>query len=215
MQDETKKKGATPIDGDESSPTVDEGCREIIDAAAAPQTNVELLAEMVRDHPDSVPLVADLRASVDRIVTVARACAVAPHSRDSLPTMTASTRAAVWLDHHEARVFHVDLDGFDEQTLRAPTHHFHRHPKGPSEPHAHPDDEHRFFAEVAKALATAEEILVLGPSTAKAAFLRYLEGHHPGVTGKVVGVETTDHPTDGQIVAHVRTHFRIPSLRVH
>jgi stalled ribosome rescue protein Dom34 len=128
--------------------------------------------------------------------------------------MTAPTRAAVWLDHHEARVFHVDLDGFDEQQLRAPAHHIHRHPKGSTEPHAHPDDEHRLFAELAKALASAEEVLVLGPSTAKAQFLRYLHDHAAGVASKVVAVETTDHPTDGQIVAHVRSHFRIPSARV-
>jgi stalled ribosome rescue protein Dom34 len=129
--------------------------------------------------------------------------------------MTAPTRAAVWLDHHEARIFHVDLEGFDEQLLRTPLHHFHRHPKGPSEPHGHPDDEHRFFADIAKALATAEEILVLGPSTAKSEFLHYVRDHVRGLTGKIAGVETADHPTDAQIVAHVRSHFRIPALRVH
>jgi stalled ribosome rescue protein Dom34 len=128
--------------------------------------------------------------------------------------MTAQTRAAVWLDHHEARIFHVDLDGFDERTLKAPTHHFHRHPKGPSEPHAHPDDEHRFFADVTKALASAEQILVLGPSTAKTQFLGYLQDHARALAGRVVGIETSDHPTDAQIVAHVRSHFRIPELRV-
>jgi stalled ribosome rescue protein Dom34 len=129
--------------------------------------------------------------------------------------MIAPTRAAAWLDHHEARVFHVDLDGFDEQTLRAPVHHSHRHPRGPSEPHTHPDDERRFFADLAKALAASEEILLLGPSTAKSAFLHYVQEHARDLAGKIVGVETTDHPTDAQIVAHVRSHFRIPALRVH
>jgi stalled ribosome rescue protein Dom34 len=128
--------------------------------------------------------------------------------------MTAQTRAAVWLDHHEARIFHVDLDGFDEQRLQAPLHRFHRHPKGPSEPHAHPEDEHRFFADVANALSTADEILVLGPSTAKSQFLKYLQDHTRALAEKVVGIETSDHPTDAQIVAHVRSHFRIPEPRV-
>ncbi|HEY1695062.1 MAG TPA: hypothetical protein VGG39_23000 [Polyangiaceae bacterium] len=128
--------------------------------------------------------------------------------------MTAPTRAAVWLDHHEARVFHVDLDGFDEQTLRSPQHHVHRHPKGASEPHDHPQDEQHFFAAIAKALASAESILVLGPTTAKAELLRYVHDHAPALAGKVVGVETSDHPTDAQIVEHVRAHFRIPALRV-
>jgi stalled ribosome rescue protein Dom34 len=128
--------------------------------------------------------------------------------------MTAQTRAAVWLDHQQARIFHVDLDGFDEQTLHAPAHRFHRHPKGPSEPHAHPDDERRFFEDIARALASADEILVLGPSTAKTSFSRYLQDHARSLASKVVAVETSDHPTDAQIVAHVRSHFRIPELRV-
>jgi stalled ribosome rescue protein Dom34 len=128
--------------------------------------------------------------------------------------MTAPTRAAVWLDHHQARVFHVDLDGFDEQTLQAPQHRFHRHPKGPSEPHEHPDDEASFYEQIARALASADDILVLGPSTAKSQFVKYLDSHARSIANKVVGVETSDHPTDAQIVAHVRSHFRMPELRV-
>ncbi len=129
--------------------------------------------------------------------------------------MTAQTRAAVWLDHHEARIFHVDLDSFDERTVRAPAHHIHRHPKGPAEGHAHPDDERHFFDAVAKALATAGEVLLMGPSTAKTQFLAYLRDHAPNLASKVTGVETDDHPTDAQLVAHVKSHFRIPTLRVH
>jgi stalled ribosome rescue protein Dom34 len=128
--------------------------------------------------------------------------------------MTAQTHAAVWLDHHQARIFHVDLESFDEQTLRAPAHHLHRHPKGASESHAHPDDERRFFAEIAKALASSEEVLLLGPSTAKTAFVSYARDHVPGLAGKIAHVETVDHPTDKQIVARVRDHFKIPALRI-
>jgi stalled ribosome rescue protein Dom34 len=128
--------------------------------------------------------------------------------------MTAQTRAAVWLDHHEARIFHVDLDSFDEQTLRAPVHRFHRHPRGPSEPHSHPEDESHFFADIARVLASADEILILGPSTAKSQLVKYFDNHARALSGKVVAVETSDHPTDAQLVAHVRSHFRIPELRV-
>ena len=103
--------------------------------------------------------------------------------------MTAQTRAAVWIDHHQARIFHVDLDGFDEQTLRAPSHHFHRHPKGAAEGHAHPQDEKRFLAEVAGVLASAEEILVLGPSIEKTHLLDYFRDHAHALAGKVVAVD--------------------------
>jgi stalled ribosome rescue protein Dom34 len=127
--------------------------------------------------------------------------------------MTAQTRAAVWIDHHEARIFHVDLASFDEQKVKAPHHHFHRHPKGSSE-HEHPDDEQRFFREVTEALRSADEIMVMGPSTAKSQLLKHWEQHARALKDKVVTVETSDHPTDAQIVAHVRQHFRIPISRV-
>jgi stalled ribosome rescue protein Dom34 len=128
--------------------------------------------------------------------------------------MTAPTRAAVWLDHHQARVFHIDLDSFDERRLQAPQHRFHRHAKGASEPHEHPDAEASFYEQVAQALASADDILLLGPSTAKSQFVKYLGSHARAIADNVVGVETSDHPTDAQIVAHVRSHFRMPEPRM-
>jgi stalled ribosome rescue protein Dom34 len=127
--------------------------------------------------------------------------------------MTAQARAALWLDHHEARIFHVDIAGFDEHMLKSPQHHFHRHPKGPTEPHEHPDDMTHFFKEIAQALTSAEEILVMGPSTAKNQFVNYLRDHAPALAAKVIGVEPSDHGTDPQIVAHVKRHFRIHTQR--
>lgn len=127
--------------------------------------------------------------------------------------MTSSRRVAVWLDHHEARIFHVDLDSFDERALAAPLHHLHRR-KTAVEPKARKDEEHHFFADIAKAIASADEILVLGPSTAKTQLLHYLHEHARALEGKVIGVETADHPTDAQIVAHVKSHFGVPPPRV-
>jgi hypothetical protein len=128
--------------------------------------------------------------------------------------MTSQAHAAVWLDHNEARIFHVDLDSFDETTLRAPHHHVHRHPKGASEAHAHPDDATRFFGEVAKALGTADRILVFGPSTAKLQLVNYAHEHAPALVPKIVGLETVDHPTDAQLVAYVKHYFHVSDLRV-
>src|SRR5579862_8482518 len=123
--------------------------------------------------------------------------------------MTPHAGSAVWIDHHEARVFHVSPSSFDESTVKAPTHHIHRHPKGPTDEHHHPDDMHHFFADVAKALEHAEQILVVGPSTAKLQFLRYLRSHASALEPRVVGVETVDHPTDRQLIAHIKHHFGI------
>jgi hypothetical protein len=115
---------------------------------------------------------------------------------------------AVWIDGDEARIFHVDADRFDEATLLAPKHHVHRHPKGQlTREHNHPDDEPRFFREVAQALAGAVAILIVGPSITKLHFLRYLKAKDPALESRIVGLETVDHPTDRQIAAQVRSYF--------
>jgi stalled ribosome rescue protein Dom34 len=128
--------------------------------------------------------------------------------------MTLHAGSAVWIDHHEARVFHVSPVGFDESVVKAPAHHVHRHPKGATDEHHHPDDMHHFFADVAKALDSAEKILLVGPSTAKLQFLRYLHKQAPALESRVVGIETADHPTDRQFIAHIKHHFGITD-RIH
>jgi stalled ribosome rescue protein Dom34 len=118
-----------------------------------------------------------------------------------------SRHAAIWIDHHEARVFHVGEKTFDETTLHAPTHHVHRHPNRGTAEHNHPDDQLHFFAAVIKALDGVEEILIVGPSTAKLQLITYAHKHAPALAAHIVGVETVDHPTDGQIAAYARKYF--------
>ena len=115
---------------------------------------------------------------------------------------------AVWIDHDEARVFHLDADTFDETTVESPNHHVHRHPEDmDTRTRNHPDDEHRFFHEVAATLAGADSVLLVGPSVTKLHFLRYVQKHVPTLDPVIVGIETADHPTDRQFVAHVRQYF--------
>ncbi len=122
--------------------------------------------------------------------------------------MTFMTNAAVFLDHHEARVFHLREKGFDESIIHAPTHHVHRHPCGiEGVRNDHPNDNKRFFHGIAQALGDADHILLLGPSTAKLHFLRYLHKNDAKLETRVVGVETVDHPTDKQIAAYARRYF--------
>jgi stalled ribosome rescue protein Dom34 len=117
------------------------------------------------------------------------------------------SKTIVWLDHEEARIFHLRPGAFDEINVNAPTHHVHRHPKGASEPKDHPEDAKRFFQSVAQVLEVSEEVLVVGPGTAKLHFLRYTHSHAPRLELRIVGVETADHPSDGQLIAHAREYF--------
>ena len=111
--------------------------------------------------------------------------------------------AVVWIDHKEAKVFHVEPEGFTESTLKAPHHDLKRKAEEQGR-HAGSAD---FYQNVAAALKDSEEILVVGPSSAKLDFIRHLHAHNHVLAAKIAGVETMDHPTDRQIVAYVRHYF--------
>jgi len=117
------------------------------------------------------------------------------------------THAVTWMDHREARVFHMHPDSTEETTVLAPQHHIHRHPNGRGEAKEHAADAQHFFKEVARTLEGADAVLLVGPSTAKLEFFRYLHEHARAIESKVVGVESADHPTDGEIVARARSCF--------
>lgn len=70
-----------------------------------------------------------------------------------------------------------------------------------------PEDARRFFKDVAHALGGADAILLVGPASAKLEFFRYLHEHDRPLESHVIGVESADHPTDGEIVARARTAF--------
>ena len=61
--------------------------------------------------------------------------------------------AVVWIDQKEARIFEVDADKVEEAIVHAPGPHIHRHANEEDlRVRNHPDDEPRFFGEVARAL---------------------------------------------------------------
>jgi stalled ribosome rescue protein Dom34 len=111
------------------------------------------------------------------------------------------------MDHHEAKIFHLGAENFETSAFEAPHHHVHRHPRVTAE-RSHPADAERFYHDVAGALEGVEEILVVGPATAKLEFIKHVHKHHHTLVAKIVGVETVDHPSDNQLVAHARHYFR-------
>ena len=118
------------------------------------------------------------------------------------------THAVVWIDHTEARIFHVHPGAADESRILSPQHHLHRHPKGRGEPREHPDDARQFFDHVARGLDGIDSVLIVGPASAKHEFFKFAQEKHPPLVPKIVGVETADHPTGGEIVAHARRYFK-------
>ena len=64
----------------------------------------------------------------------------------------------------------------------------------------------QYYAEVIACLRDADSILIFGPGEAKGELQKQLEGQALGE--RIVGVETADRLTEGQIAAKVWQHFR-------
>ena len=114
----------------------------------------------------------------------------------------------VWIDQEEARVFGVEGDAVEHALVHSPGAHIHRHANEPElRTRNHPDDEHRYFRAVALALEGEGQILIVGPAKTKLHLLRYLQEHHKQLEQRIVGIESADHPSDSQLVAHLRSYF--------
>ncbi|MDQ9170754.1 translational machinery protein [Oxalobacteraceae bacterium R-40] len=113
----------------------------------------------------------------------------------------------VWIDHSKAHVLHFNPTVVEAEMLKA---HHTRHHLSTGE---HLDVETRhYFDDIAAALKDVPEILVVGPGQEKLLFTKYLKQHHPLVSQNILGIETVDHPTDGQLLAYARKFFRKADL---
>jgi stalled ribosome rescue protein Dom34 len=116
--------------------------------------------------------------------------------------------SVVWIDQKEARIFEVDADSVEQSLVHAPGRHIHRHANERDvRVRNHPDDEPRFFREVAHALEGDQQVLVVGPSKTKLHFFRFVQQHEHALGQRIVGLETMDHPSDAQLIAYLRHYF--------
>lgn len=64
----------------------------------------------------------------------------------------------------------------------------------------------QYYAEVMASIGDADSILIMGPGKAKGELEELLT--HEKLSGRIVGIETSDKLTEPQIVAEVRRYFR-------
>jgi stalled ribosome rescue protein Dom34 len=116
--------------------------------------------------------------------------------------------AVVWIDHHEARVFHFSATDVERLVLHPnhPTRHIHH--KANSVGSGHAAEDHDFFRAVAQSIADAGAVLITGPADAKIELNKYISQHDRKLMKLIVGVETVDHPSDAQLVAYAKQYFR-------
>jgi hypothetical protein len=115
--------------------------------------------------------------------------------------------AVIWIDHREARVFHFSATDVERLVLRPddPTRHIHH--KANSIGSGHVGADHDYLHAVAESIADAGAVLITGPAGTKTELVEHIRVHDPELTKRIVGVETVDHPSDAQLVAHARKYL--------
>lgn len=115
--------------------------------------------------------------------------------------------AVVWIDHRQARVFHFNAEDADKVVVHAahPVRDFKRGDKRTG--HRLAEDQ-EFLEEVTKSIEDAGAILIVGPAGEKHELVKHIERVHPKMSIKVEGVESADHPSDGELVAHARRFLK-------
>jgi hypothetical protein len=118
--------------------------------------------------------------------------------------------AVVWLDHRDARVFHItneDASERDVHAIQSSEHQAAGH-KDRGKSGKRPPVDKNYFESVIGALGGAKEILIMGPADARKELNKYIETHHKDMVDRIIGTEAADHMSDYKIVQHARKFFK-------
>ncbi|KIZ47540.1 MULTISPECIES: hypothetical protein [Rhodopseudomonas] len=108
--------------------------------------------------------------------------------------------AVVWIDHKEAKIFHFSATEAERDVI---------HPAHATKHLQHKAEDPHYLKAAMDAIADAGAVLIVGPAHTKTDLVKYIEQHNPKLNSVIAGVETVDHPTDGQIVALARKYFQV------
>jgi hypothetical protein len=114
----------------------------------------------------------------------------------------AASTTVVVIDHHGAQLYRDANAGGGQQGVEIKPydpHHFHHHLVHRKEAHYEGDrvpEETSFYEEIAQALVSAGDIVLVGHGVGKSSavdvLLGHLKAHHPGLAQRIKGVEVVD-----------------------
>lgn len=122
--------------------------------------------------------------------------------------MTDQYHVIVWMDHREAKIFHVDATDSDRAVVSAHGGGHHLQHKANVTGSGHQGVDTEFFKRVIEALAHTGAILITGPGNAKSEFKNYIAEHHAELAKRIAAVEALDHPSDAELIALARKFFK-------
>ena len=114
--------------------------------------------------------------------------------------------AIVWIDHKQARIFHFNVEEADRTVVRITS--FATFMPASKRTGHRIEENKPFFEDVAKTIADAGAILIVGPAQEKDFFAKFLAEKHPAIRTHVEGVEKADHPSDGELLDFARRYVK-------
>ena len=110
------------------------------------------------------------------------------------------SHAVAWISHHEAKVLQFSASVVFGESIREHVHYTRQHGSNVR-------SEHEFFAEACDALVGIKSVWVAGSHMAQADFRRYVDKHRPEMVRQIVGWETVNQPSEGQLIQMARKFF--------
>ena len=113
----------------------------------------------------------------------------------------------IWIDHKEAHIMFLSEAASEAEIIRSKSTHTHLHHKANEIGSGRVALDSKYLHSVIQAVKESKEILILGPGSAKLELIKHAHKHDAQIAEKIVGVETVDHPSDKEILAHARKFF--------
>ena len=102
---------------------------------------------------------------------------------------------------------HVDEGIHDDSTIHAPD--IHDAPAPPEGTGGTIAESSPYFQQVARALDTADEILIVGPCATKLEFAKYMHKNDHAIDPRILGVETIAHLNDNELAGFAKLYFTV------
>jgi stalled ribosome rescue protein Dom34 len=112
-------------------------------------------------------------------------------------------QSIVWIDEKEARILRVEEGLYHKATIHPP-----ESATRASVEHASFESDGGYFNQVARALDWADEILIVGPSSTKSEFLKYMHKNDHAIDPRILGVESIEEPSDKELIGFADLYFR-------
>ncbi len=124
--------------------------------------------------------------------------------------MTTAKYLGIWMDHSTAHLMEYTIDPIETKSLESKfTHREKEHSLGKGENLMHNKEQHQqseYYKKLGEVIKNYEEVLLFGPTDAKAELANLLKADHHFAKIRIV-TQQADKMTDHQQHAFVREHF--------